>query len=203
MKSTGYAGLTRTSCRGTMAAMSESQILKRGMQPTHELMAEWILQNPGGTLREMGAYFGYSVPWLSQVVNSDMFKAHMAERLKDVKAYVNLSIPEKMGHLADLAIERVTEVLNKTEDPEIIKDTFDKVMHRYGYAPNARNAVQPDGPKPQAGQVNNVFFLDRKDFAAVQEKMIRSHDARPALENQADNPPEENVKLPAPDTEKV
>jgi len=163
-----------------------SSILKRGMTPTHELMGEWILQNPGGTLREMGAHFGYSETWLSQVINSDMFKAYMAQRMGDIQSYVSLDIPQKMAHLANQSIERMREVLEKTNDAEVIKDSFDKVMHRYGYAPNARNAIQPDGPKPGAVQ-NNVFFLSAEDHARVKEKLINSH-AQPA-EPQALPPP--------------
>lgn len=155
-----------------------TSILRRGMTPTHELMAEWMLQNPGGTLREMGAYFGYSSSWLSQVINSDMFKAYMGDRMKDIQAYVSLDIPEKMKQLADLGIERMREVLEKTEDADVIKDSFDKVMHRYGYAPNARNAIQPEGPKSGA-TTNNVFFLSPEDHARVKERLINSH-AQPA-----------------------
>lgn len=171
--------------------MAGNQILTRGLQPTHELMAEWILQNPGGTLREMGAYFGYSPSWLSQVINTDMFKAHMAERLGDVKAYVSMDVPEKMRLLADQAIERVQEVLEKTEDAELIVSTFDKVMHRYGYAPNARNAVQPQGPSAGPGQVNNVFFLSQEQFQRVQTRLIQSHEDAPAQ-------PAEVSSLPQP-----
>lgn len=161
--------------RGTM-----SSILKRGMTPTHEMMGEWILENPGGTLLEMGAFFGYSESWLSQVVNSDMFKSYMAGRMKDVQAYVSMDIPQKMAHLAEISIERMTEVMKKSEDADVIKDSFDKVMHRYGYAPNARNAIQPHGPGPAIGQQNNVFFLSQTDLDKVRGKFIEAH-ANPAL----------------------
>lgn len=159
-----------------------SSILKRGLTPTHELMGNWIVANPGGTLREMGAYFGYSVSWLSQVINSDMFKAYMADRLGEIHANVMADIPQRMAALTHLAIDRMTETLEKTEDGDLIKDSFDKVLHRYGYAPGAANAVQPRGPRPSGPmlQQNNVFYLTREQFQSAQEKLVRAHD-RPAL----------------------
>jgi len=153
--------------------MSEAseRALKRGVTPTHELMVDWELQNPGGTLREMGAYFGYSVSWLSTMMNSDAYKAYRAGRLKDVHTYVALDVPAKMRALADLSIERMTEVMMKTEDADTIKDSFDKVMHRYGYAPGA----QKQGPLGSFTQTNNVFFLSQEQHAKVREKLIQSH----------------------------
>lgn len=151
-----------------------TQILKRGMTPTHEQMVEWVLQNPGGTLREMGAYFGYSISWLSQVCNSDMFRAQVAERMKDIQAVVTTDIPQRMRALAELSIERMQEVLTVTSDADIIKDSFDKVMHRYGYAPNAKNGANSGNIQQQ----NNVFYLDKETFQQVKGRLIDAHAAR-------------------------
>jgi len=74
----------------------------------HEMIALWILQNPGGTYRQMGAYFGYSIPWLCQVVNSDLFKAYIGERMKEISSGVTQDIPAMLKGAAVLAIERVT-----------------------------------------------------------------------------------------------
>jgi hypothetical protein len=154
--------------------MSEASktALRRGCSPTHELMMDWILENPGGTLREMGAYFGYSVSWLSTMMNSDAFKAYAGERLKDVHAHVTQDVPAKMRALAEVAIERMEEMLVKTEDPDIIKDSFDKVMNRYGYAPGS----QRQGPLAPGGfQQNNLFFLSPEQFLKAQQTLINAH----------------------------
>ena len=148
--------------------------LKRGLSPTHEQMIEWCLQNPGGTLREMSAYFGgYSISWLSQICNSDMFKAALAERLGEIRAVVTLSIPQRMEALAAQVCERLGEVLTNTQDPELVVDTFDKVMHRYGYAPNAKTGMQ--GGVVNNVQQNNVFYLTKDEFQKNREKLIGAH----------------------------
>jgi len=79
-------------------------------------------------------------------------------------------------------MDRMEETLNKTGDPELIVDSFDKVMHRYGYAPNARNAVNQGGVIQQ----QNVFYLNQDQFRKVQEKLVNAHSnpaPAPALEH--------------------
>lgn len=151
---------------------------KRGMTPTHELMAEWVLQNPGGTLKQMGDFFGYSISWLSQVTNSDMFKAHLATRMKDIQAVVTQDVPTKMNALAAVACDRMMDVLKTSEDKDQLTEAFDKVMHRYGYAPNAKTPQQPQGPG-HIGTQNN-FFLTQEQHEQVRLKLVHSHAKLPA-----------------------
>lgn len=147
-------------------------LLKNGLKPVHELFGDWILANPGGTLREMGAHFGYSPAWISMVLNSDMFKAYMAERLKDVHAAVTQDIPTMLRGTAALAIERMNEVLENTDDPDLIVEAFDKVLHRYGYAPNSRASP---AAATQFIQQNNVFYLDREQLAEARRALEAAH----------------------------
>jgi hypothetical protein len=138
---------------------------------THELLGDWILANPGGTYREMSAHFNYSVSWLCQIVNSDMFKAYMAERVKEVHSLVSMDIPTMLKGTAALAIERVNDVLVKTEDAEIVADLFDKVMNRYGYS-----AAPKTGALGGSGHnVQNNFYLTKDDFNQAQEQLKVAH----------------------------
>lgn len=167
--------------------MSEASkgALRRGMTPTHELMVDWILQNPGGTLRQMGHYFGYSPSWLCTVMKSDAFRAYSAERLGEVHSLVSQGIPARMEALATLAIDRMEDVLKDTQDADTITESFDKVMHRYGYAPGSQ--------KPANGAANvqnNVFFLSPQQLQQHREVLINGH-------SNAKNPP-----LPSPASEK-
>lgn len=169
--------------------MSEASkgALKRGMTPTHELMVDWILQNPGGTLKQMGYYFGYSTSWLCTVMKSDAFRAYASERLTDVHNLVSQGIPARMEALAVLAIERMEETLTKTEDSDTIKDSFDKVMHRYGYAPGSQ---KPANGQP-ANVQNNVFFLTPEQLQQHREVLINGHSNTP-------NPPQPKLAGPVP-----
>jgi len=179
----------------------EYQRFKRGMSPTHILIAEWIIQNPGGTYKEMGGFFGYSESWLCTLVHSDMFKAHLAGRIKDIQAVVTMDVPQKMQVLALKACERMQEVLETSVDKEQITDAFDKVMHRFGYAPNAKTGLHPQGPA--IGQQNNVFYLSEEKFARVQGMLINAHaqqlpapQPQPAKEDDRESIPSSVEALP-------
>ena len=151
--------------------MSAKPIQK--MNSAHDQMVLWVMQNPGGTLRQMAAQFGYTVPWLCQVVNSDMFKAQLSELMNGVEALVVADIPTKLKGIASLAVDRMGEVLQRTNDDDTIIDAFDKVMHRYGYAPNAKNGAQA----PSINQQNNVFYITPDQLSTAREKLITAHQA--------------------------
>jgi hypothetical protein len=138
---------------------------------THEAFADYLLANPGCTLRELSVVFGYTPAWLCSVINSDMFQAYLAQRRVPLEQGVLASIDSKLKGIAYLAMERLEETLQKTDDADVIVDSFDKVMHRYGYAPNARNGAQ--------GGTNikdsNVFYLNAEQFRQVQGRLVESH----------------------------
>ena len=162
-------------------APSNENILKRGIGSVHEAFANYILINPGATLREMGAFFNYSPVWISRVVNTDMFRAYMAGRQIEVNTFVASDLPAKLSAAAHLATERVIEVLETATDPDLIVDTFDKVLHRYGYAPNAKNGAQA-----QINVQNNVFYLNKEELAVARGQLIESHQPK-ALEDHTDS----------------
>ena len=147
----------------------------------HEMLANWILANPGATYRQMGAAFNYSPAWLCTVVNSDLFKAYMAEKMKDVNSRVLDDIPAMLKGTAALAIERMNDVLQHTEDSKTIVDAFDSVMHRYGYAPNAKAAPAAQGPLVQQ---NNVFFLSKEDLGDARKKLLEAHNPQAPAEKE-------------------
>src|SRR5688500_20372898 len=104
--------------KGKRMSEASKGALKRGITPTHELMVDWMLENPGGTLREMGHYFGYSPAWLCTVMKSDAFRAYQSERMGEVHALVTQGIPARMEALATLAIDRMEEVLKDSRSEE-------------------------------------------------------------------------------------
>lgn len=158
-------------------------VLKNGIKAVHEAFADYMLINPGATLRELSGYFGYSVAWCCTVMNTDMFKAYLAERRKEINIQVAEDLPAKLVAAGHLATERIIEVIEKTDDPDLLVDAFDKVMHRLGYAPKA---TAPVG-SPVNVQNNNVFFLSKDEHAAVREKLIQAHQPPPALPDKKEN----------------
>lgn len=79
------------------------------------------------------------------------------------------SIPAKLARAADIAVEKLTDHLEKTEDPEFILSATDKILHRMGYAPqSSRNPSVPAGSL--LNQQNN-FFLQSGDLAEARALM--------------------------------
>ena len=148
------------------------ELLKKGMSVLHESLADYILINPGCTLGEMGGHFGYTGSWLCSVINTDMFKAYMATRRMEVSACIAEDLPTRLHAAAHLATERIVEVLEKSEDADTIIDCFDKILHRYGYAPNAKGGAQSAVVN---NTQNNVFYLDKKELAESKKALIEAH----------------------------
>lgn len=154
-------------------------LLKKGISYLHEALADYMLVNPGCTLREMAAHFGYTGPWICTVTRSDMFQAYMSERRKDVSALVHQSLPKKLEAAAHLATEKLIEKLEQTSDAELIVDIFDKVMHRSGYAPGSRPGSAPIGAGPV--NVQNNFFISKDELEASRTKLVEAHIDRPRV----------------------
>ena len=166
----------------TQVQREGKELLKKGLSVLHESLADYMLVNPGCTLREMGAYFGYSGAWLCSVINTDMFKAYMAGRRIEISISISEDLPARLHAAAHLATERIIEVINKTEDADTIIDCFDKVLHRYGYAPNAKGGAQTAVVN---NTQNNVFYLSKAELEGSKQLLIEAHrkeNAVPALQ---------------------
>lgn len=161
--------------RARVAERAHSPIKK--LSNLHEALADYMLVNPGATYREMGAHFGYQISWLCTVVNSDMFQAYFAKRRQEVGVFIAASLPKKLEAAAHLAVEKVIGVLERTEDAELILDSFDKVLHRYGYAPNAKGGGA-QAAISQSGNVQNNFYLQKEDFEKARGQLLENHKSR-------------------------
>lgn len=166
-------------------------VLKNGIKGVHEAFADYMLINPGCTLREMAAVFGYTPAWICTVINSDMFKAYFAERRLGINASIAEDLPSKLAAAAHLATERMIEVVEKSQDAEVLIDAFDKILHRYGYAPNAKGGAQS---AQVINNTQNVFYLNKEEVAQAREKLIQAHQPPAQVAEQ------EVDALPAPAT---
>jgi hypothetical protein len=137
--------------------------LKR-LSHTHEMMLNWLVLNPDRSLRECADHFGVSQSWLSSIIHSDIFQHALKEKQLAISLRVADSIPAKLRRAADIAVEKLTQKLEDTEDPEFILDATDKILHRMGFAP--QSSRNPLGPPTGSGPVQqNNFFISAGDLA--------------------------------------
>lgn len=144
------------------------------LSTTHEMLMNWLVLNPEKSLRECADHFGYSQSWLSQIIHSDIFQHALKEKQLAIGLRVADSIPARLRKAADIALDKLTDHLEKNEDPEFLLDATDKILHRMGYAPaSSRN---PAGPPSGLGGngVQQNFFISAGDLTAARELMQAS-----------------------------
>ena len=147
------------------------------MRPTHDGVLDLILAHPHMTLRELSTVTGYSISWLSQMTRSDCFRAEYERRREGFESEVMMEIGERLTALSHLAIDRMEEKLQTTNDLDFIEDAFDKVLHRAGYAPNAKAA----GTAPGLIQQNNVFMLSKDELSEMRDVVLNGSRVQPMV----------------------
>lgn len=146
--------------------MNQTQIAK--LSPTHRELARWIMENPGPRLVTRAAeYFGYSVPWMSTIMNSDAFKAQLGDMNQHADVAVVNDIPAKLRGVAALALDGIAEQLaNAVADGTLLQRSFlqetaDMALHRLGYAPQKQVAAGSSNITQ-----NNTFVAVSQDALA-------------------------------------
>ncbi len=96
-------------------------VLRRGTNYSHDAMIDAIISNPTISQGELASMFGYTAGWISQVINSDAFKAKMAQRINDLRDPIVLASMEDQfrGILA-----RGLELTRKKLENEAVSDNF-------------------------------------------------------------------------------
>lgn len=139
---------------------------------THEAMIDQLLANPGVSQGELARFFGYTEGWVSIMLNSDAFQAHLAERRKElVDPIIIQSIETRFKAVAELSL---TRVLEKLEMPaRLINDDFllgaaKLSAGALGYGARERGAsaqvgvvINMPGVAPSAGDWSAKYARDR------------------------------------------
>lgn len=156
------------------------QQLKK-IKPVHEHIMDVMLAHPDISLRELGVAVGYSVSYLSIMTNSDAFQARLAERKQQV-ARSGVDLPNRMRAVAAVALDKLTDHVERSEDPDFLRATADMMLHRLGYAPQKAGGgvTVQTGPQVQ-------FVISRDDLASARGQIIEgsaSEASGPASEPQ-------------------
>lgn len=87
---------------------------------THDAMIDFIIANPAASQNAIATHFGYRVPSISRIFNSDAFRARLAERKAElIDPSIVEGFEDKMKALAEQSLEIVAENLatsRKTDD---------------------------------------------------------------------------------------
>jgi len=153
----------------------------------HDAIADYLIANPEVSLKDVAAVFEVTPTWMSIVVNSDVFRAHMQRKVDGAFEEVIIPLRSKLLGVAHLAVEKLGDAVTKSQDPDYILAAADKTLHRLGYAPSK-------GPDPAAptvvNQQNNFYTVDKDMLAEARERMMQRREAITVAPAKALSPPE-------------
>ena len=145
----------------------------------HDQIAEWLVVNGDKTLTECAKHYGYTLPWMSQIVNSDMFQALYLELCNDRKVAAVHTVRNKMSNAASLAIDKIIDGLKDDlpggPDP---MEAAELMLDRLGFSPKSNG----NGNNGQAagGDINNNYYLTPDELRDARE---RARDERTVVVN--------------------
>lgn len=100
----------------------------------HEAIVNWLVANPHRSLTECAECLGYTLPWLSQVVHSDMFQAKYQERCREVGEIAVHTVKNRLTAVALLALQKTQERLESGASSErFILDATKNSLASLGY----------------------------------------------------------------------
>lgn len=134
----------------------------------HVGISDWLLVNPDRTLTDCARELGFTITWVSVIVNSDAFKHFHAERQQQYYDERIAPLRDKLVGVTTRAVERLGEAVEESRDANFLLAAADKTLGRLGYGAKAPTAETPSGPVMQ--QYN--FFADKETLQRAREKMI-------------------------------
>jgi hypothetical protein len=152
-----------------------SAIQPKSWRWNYDAIIDEMLAFPELTQNEIAARLGYSAPWLSTIVNCDMFRERLAIRRNALTRSIDGAIQARLSDVAVAALDKVLERVNGEGSARIqtttLMDIADKSLNRLGY-----------GVKPASPQVvvnNQVVGVSATPEALREARArIRSDEAR-------------------------
>lgn len=120
---------------------------------SHLDMIDFIIANPGCALKDLAARYGYTVPWISNVMASDAWKSAMAKRRSElVDPILIATVEERFEGMTRLSLERLQEKLSAPQvSDQIVLKAVELGAKALGIGGNA--APPPPPPTDHLAQL--------------------------------------------------
>ena len=111
-----------------------------------------MMLNPTATLTMLASQLGYTMGWLSQIINCDLFQERLSQvRQQEMEVGV-LSLREKTAAVAYQGLERLSTKLDVEENTQVLGDVTTKLLKNLG-----------QGEEAAPAQVNNTLIVATKE----------------------------------------
>ena len=148
------------------------------LSATHEAIADWLIANPGkGQMGKCAAAFQYSRAWLSTLIHQDAFQAMLKHKQGMAFEQVVIPLHEKLAGVAHAGVEKLGEIVEKTDDERLVREITRDSLAALGYGANAKGAhITVDQ------STHNTLNVDSDALATARERRSQ-HYGVPAIES--------------------
>lgn len=111
--------------------MSATQI--KSISLKHEAIIDFVVTNPLADLAEISTATGYSVPWLSILMNADQFKSELARRRGVIEERIETDITAHLRMAAVEGIKKTTSLIHASGNLNDVASATEKALKSLGY----------------------------------------------------------------------
>lgn len=167
----------------------------------HESIIDWMLLQPEGRLGDCAREFNVTQSWLSIIVNSDLFRARLAQRRAELAGEIGATVIDRLSGIAGQALESIAEKIEK-EKTKIpigeLRETAEMSLNALGYGGRAAPTQHASG---NVYNFNGPTHVSRDVLEAARGKMrlvgARAvDDAPPLLDAQPAQPALVSASVP-------
>lgn len=151
-------------------------------------IADWQLENPGGSLTDCAKSLGKHVNTIAFITNTDMYREYFAQRRAEWSRLHDFAIITKTTRVAEMALDVMLEKMEKQSDKipmQVVTDVATSALDRLGYAPKPPASVEvnvnTDNRKVVMVPISAGALEEARDAIREAEK-LRAEAARKVLE---------------------
>lgn len=134
----------------------------------YERLADAMIARPEATLTEIAADFKITLPWLSTIRNSDVFKEYFARRSAETSKELIGNLRAKGFAAAEMALDAINEKVSNEGTtiplPQLL-EVVDVNMKRFGYDSGKKT------PGPTTNVNFNIGMVSAPELAEARQRM--------------------------------
>ena len=137
----------------------------------HEAILVWMIANPHRKLGDCARELGYTQPWLSTIIWSDLFQAEYRKRCNEMGEVAVHTTVGRLSRITEKVLDRIDERLDAQGDERVsdqfLLGTMNSTLEKLGYLPEGQKKSGP-----LVGNAQNVLIVSKDDLAAARQRML-------------------------------